>query len=139
MDISDIVAAARTHMGTPWVHQGRTRDGVDCLGVVTQVARATHGSTVDLTNYTAQAMDETMLDMCAQHLDPVAAGDWQPGDVVVMRFENNRHMGILGDYRGGEGLSVIHASSTRGQVVEHRLDSVWRRRCLGAFRFREAA
>ena len=45
----------------------------------------------------------------------------QPGDVVVVRFAADpQHIGILGDYRHG-GLSIIHAASTPGRVIETRL------------------
>ena len=38
-DPSAIVAAARTWLGVPWRHQGRTRQGVDCAGLVVLVGR----------------------------------------------------------------------------------------------------
>jgi hypothetical protein len=103
-----------------------------------QVARVTHGNTFDLTNYAAQAMDETMLDLCAEHMDAVPLASMQAADVVVIRFENQRHMGIIGDYPADPAsLSLIHAYAAARKVVEHRLDSVWRQRCIGAFRLRQ--
>lgn len=134
----DIAIEARTWVGVPWVHQGRTRDGIDCAGLVVEVARARRGNTFDVSDYQAQASDETMQALCADHMDPIDAHAVWPGDVVVIRFQNQRHMAIVGDYPVPGHLSLIHASSTHGQVVEHRLDSVWRRLIMSAYRMRGA-
>lgn len=131
---ADIVQEARTYIGTPWVHQGRSRDGVDCLGLASLVARATRGYTFDLTNYAAQASDETMLQLCRQHMQPVPALAREPGDVVVIRYGTQRHMAIVGDHPIAGEQTLIHASSILGKVVEHRLDSRWSRICIATFR-----
>ena len=34
-----VVAAARGWIGVPYLHQGRSRSGIDCIGLVLQVAR----------------------------------------------------------------------------------------------------
>jgi len=53
--------------------------------------------------------------------------------VVLIRFQRNpHHLALVGDYLYG-GLSLIHADSTLGRVVEHRLDEVWRRLIVAAF------
>lgn len=135
-----VVKEARTWLGVRWQHQGRTRDGVDCAGLVVKVAHALGYSTFDTTDYTRQARDETMLALCREHLQPVPLAAVEPGDVLVLAFENQRHMAIVGDYPYAPGeLSLIHAYALAPhKVVEMRLDSVWRARVLGAFRFTEA-
>lgn len=51
----------------------------------------------------------------------ISQRDMQPGDVLVVAIERDpQHMGIVGDYRHG-GLSLIHAASTPGKVIETRL------------------
>lgn len=132
-----VVAEARTYVGTLWVHQGRARTGIDCAGLVVEVARVTHGNTFDVRDYAPQAQDETMLALCDRLMDRVPAAAIAPGDVVVLRYERQRHMAIVGDYpHAPEALSLIHASSKHGRVVEHRLDSVWRRLIMAAYRLR---
>lgn len=132
------LAAARSYIGTPWVHQGRSRDGIDCLGLVVECARLSHGNTVDVRDYAPQAQDETMLQMCQQHMERVLISDVLPGDVVICKYGNQRHMAIVGDYPAPGELSLVHASSLFGRVVEHRLDDTWRRLMFAAFRLREA-
>jgi cell wall-associated NlpC family hydrolase len=132
-----VVNEARSYVGTRWVHQGRSRDGIDCAGLVVEVARVTHGSTFDVRDYAPQAQDETMLAMCTSLMDRVPLPEIQPGDVVVIRYDNQRHIAVVGDYPAPGALSLIHASSKFGKVVEHRLDSVWRRIIMAAFRLRD--
>lgn len=135
---ADIIEHARGFLGTPWVHQGRSRAGVDCLGLAALTARAVRGYTWDITNYAAQATDETMLQLCAEHMDPVPLARLAPGHVVVIRYQRQRHMAIVGDYAAQPGaLSLIHASSIHGKVVEHRLDSRWQRIIIAAFALRD--
>lgn len=130
-----IVTEARTWIGVRWLHQGRTREGVDCAGLVIKVAHELGLSTFDTADYARQAIDEAMLELCRGHLQPIGRQDIRPGDVLVMRFENQRHIGVVGDYIYG-GLSLIHAYAPNRKVVEHRFDSVWMSRVIGCFRFR---
>lgn len=136
----DIVTAARRWIGVRWQHQGRSRDGIDCAGLVIVVAHELGLTEFDTTDYARQATDETMLAICREHMAPVARDDLQPGDVLVLGFENQRHMAIVGDYPYPGELSIIHAYALAPhRVVETRLDSVWMKRMIGAFRFPEAA
>ncbi|WP_219209444.1 C40 family peptidase [Variovorax boronicumulans] len=141
---SEIVAEARTHLGCRWRHQGRSREGMDCLGLVLLVAHALGITDFDTRDYARQAADESMLEQCREHLLPIAFGAARPGDIAVMAFGSNRHIGIFGDYLYG-GLSLIHAFSQRvdgkkpPQVVEHRFSDDWLRShgasLIGTFRF----
>lgn len=128
---------ARKQIGTPYRHHGRDERGLDCVGLVIKVAKDLGLSDFDVTGYPRQAVDESMLGLCREHLAEVSKSDMQPGDVVVMNFHNQRHMGILGTYPLG-GLSLIHAFQWKPpQVVEIRLDDKWRARIMAAFRFKE--
>lgn len=133
--MSDIVAAARTLIGVRYRHQGRSVDGLDCLGLVVLVAQSCRHSKVDYRDYGRQAVDDTMVRLCSQHLESIAIEDIQPGDVLVMRFENQRHMAIVTDYP--ESLGMIHAYAGNRKVVEHRLDDAWKARIMRAYRFPE--
>lgn len=120
---SDIVAEARTWLGTPWQHQQRLRgQAVDCVGLIIGVARAVGlvAPDWDVTGY-SRTPDGTLLQLCDQHLQRIDRSALQPGDVVAVAMDvDPQHLGIVADYRHG-GLSVIHAASHHGRVVEHRL------------------
>lgn len=135
---ADVVAEARTYIGTPWRHQGRSREGIDCAGLVLKVMHAMRVSDFDTSDYSRQAQDETMLELCREHLQPAVFADALPGDVAVMRFGANRHTGFFADYPHG-GLSLIHAfSNYPRRVVEHRFSDDWLRSykaaLIGVFR-----
>jgi cell wall-associated NlpC family hydrolase len=136
---ADLAAEARTYLGVAWRHQGRSRQGVDCLGLVREVGHSFGLIDFDTRDYSRQATDESMLEQCRELLLPVADGDWRVGDVPVMRFGTNRHIGFFGDYLYG-GLSLIHSYSRfPRRVVEHRFDNAWLRSheasLLEVFRF----
>lgn len=119
-----IVAEARSWVGTPWVHQHRVKGrAVDCVGLVIGVARALGlvPQDFDFTGY-GRVPDGQLLLRCAQHMRPVARDAMQPGDVVVVAVEHDpQHIGILSPYPGGR-LALVHSTSTGARgVVESRL------------------
>ncbi|HWT21692.1 MAG TPA: NlpC/P60 family protein [Variovorax sp.] len=136
---ADVVAEARSWMAVKWRHQGRSREGVDCAGLVIKVAHELGLTEFDTADYSRQATDETMLELCREHLVEIVHAAAEPGDVAVMRFGANRHIGFFGDYPHG-GLTLIHAySSPPRRVVEHRFNDDWlrmnRAQLIGIFRF----
>lgn len=138
MNGADVVTAARGWTGVRWRHQGRSRDGIDCAGLVIKVAHDLGLSEFDTKDYARQATDETMLALCREHAIEIAMKDARPGDLVVLRFGNQRHIGFLGDYLHG-GLTLLHAYSHHPRkVVEHRFDETWLRavnaQLIGVFR-----
>lgn len=138
---ADIVAEARRWLGTPFLHQGRTRGvGVDCVGLLIGVARALGlvAPELDVTGYPRTPQGNTIVDRCGEHLPRLELAEAQPGDVLVVRIDVlPQHAGILADYRYG-GLSIIHALDQRGRhrgsVVEHRLDPGLAARAVAAYR-----
>jgi cell wall-associated NlpC family hydrolase len=133
-----IVAAARGWLGTPWVHQGRSKgQGVDCAGLVIGVAHELGLSTFDVTGYSRQPDGSSLQGYCDAHLDQVLVA--RPGDVALMRFADEpQHLAIFGDYVHG-GLSLVHAYMRARAVVEHGLDDLWRSRVLAVYRFKGVA
>lgn len=120
---ADIVTEARSWLGVRWKHQGRDREGIDCVGLPGEIGRAKGLIDFDIRDYLRFATDEQMLEECSAHLTRVS--DPKPGDLGILRYEGTRHMVIFGDYPGG-GLSAIHAySRAPRRVVEHRFDAGW--------------
>ncbi len=133
---ADIVAEARTWLGTRFHHQGRLKGvGVDCAGLVAGVAESLGLPVQDRTDYTRQPDGQMLEETCDQQLDRIPVADIQPGDVLLMRFdEEPQHLAIVGDYALG-GLSIIHAYAQARRVVETRLDDGWLSRVVVAYRF----
>lgn len=138
MTPAQIVAIARSTIGTPWVHQQRISGlALDCAGVPVYVASRIGIPFEDVTGYGRLPMPNEMRVALDRNLIRVAKRNMQIGDVAWIRFEAEpQHFAILGDYVHG-GFSIIHAYNGAGlnRVVEHRLDDQWLARIVGVWRF----
>lgn len=117
-----IVEQARTWIGVPFLHQGRTRIGVDCLGLVIAVGQEL--GMVDLTELEIKMMsryrriprvEEVLPALLVKTLEP---GPEVRGAIVHLTWGPGRgyHAGIL-----VEQGTVVHASSLIGSVQEEKL------------------
>ncbi|AMM23159.1 NlpC/P60 family protein [Variovorax sp. PAMC 28711] len=139
---AEVEATARQLIGVRYRHQGRSRDAVDCIGLVIVTRDILGLPNPELpVDYAPLPIDDAMLVYCKAHM--VSVTDMQPGDVVCLQYKVARHMGILGTYPHG-GLSLLHARSMHPRKVdETAFNEAWRRqeqcRVIGCFRFREVA
>lgn len=138
---AEVLARAEGWLGTPYRHQASCKGaGSDCLGLLRGVWREVHGAEpTGIPAYTADWSEpqgrEELLDAARQFLIPVAAGQEQPGDVLLFRMRPGavaKHLGILA--RTGEAAAFIHAYSGHG-VVLSPLSAPWRRKIAAIFRF----
>ncbi len=144
-----IVASARSYIGTPFAHQGRRKrnahdkGGVDCLGLLVGVARECGLSKsgvclacYDETDYGHIPNGTRLQSALKNYLHPVSDDVLLAGDVVLMRIDHHpQHLGIIGDYKQTDMLSLIHAYAPARAVVEHRLDAHWQSRIVMAYRY----
>lgn len=131
----DVVREARTWLGTKYAHQHREKGAaVDCAGVLTMTGAALSLSTFDVTDYSTYPEGMRLLTMCGEHMTRIPVADLKPADAVVLRIRRGpQHIGIVADYALG-GLSMIHADSVIGRVVETPLDGRWMARVVAAYR-----
>lgn len=126
-----VIETARSFLGCRWHHQGRSRAGIDCVGLVIKTGHALGLSDFDITDYSRQPDPVRMRALLGEHMDTIAAADAKPGDVLLMRFEKEpQHVAIVTD------IGIIHAYAQVRRVTEHRLDSIWRARIVGAYQFK---
>lgn len=136
---TDIVAVARTWIGTPYVHQASVKGaGCDCLGLLRGVWRELHGEEAeDIPPYRPDwdaPGGERLRDGLARHLAPIAVKSIAPGDVVLFRMvprASARHCAIVGERDGV--LTLIHARQNK-RVGEEPLSPFWRAKLAYAFR-----
>lgn len=140
---ADIVAAARSWIGTPYRHQGACKGaGADCLGLVRGVWRELYGEEPEAPPaYTADwaegpgadgSINETMVEAARRHLVEIGIAEAREGDVVLFRMRPRgpaKHAGVLS---GADRM--VHAWSGHA-VVETTLGRWWRARMAYAFRF----
>lgn len=124
-----VVNEARKWLGAPWQHQGRTKHGIDCVGLIIKVAHGLKLTDYDYTGYGRVPDGQTLKRLVEEHLDP--AGVDEVGAVLLLRFmQAPQHLAIRTD------VGMIHAYAHVGKVIETSFDDRWRKRVVGAYRFR---
>lgn len=153
----EIVAEARTWLGTPYAHQASLKGvGCDCLGLIRGVyhfvtGRPTEAIAPYTPMWTVVSTDETMVAGARDHLDEILTetpsmaekiAALQIGDVVLFRMLETqavRHCGIVSVMNGEK--SLIHAwqmrSAEQSVTVEVYFGLSWRTRLAHCFKFRE--
>ena len=123
ISVETIVAQAREWIGVPYLHQGRSRVGCDCLGFI---ATMLNELGVDLAlrnlplNYGADPQEllvATLSRLCRN----IAL---QPGALVAIKFPHGKFASHAAIYTGD---SMIHCYRNVGKVVEHGYRGAWPR------------
>lgn len=121
-----LIDEVRRLVGIPFIHQGRSVHGVDCIGAIALGAKnagldpeqATGlTDTRDYARTTTSEMLEKMSQVC------IRVKRAEPGVLVLFRFpleKHPQHFAILTK----EG-SIIHADVKQGRVVEHGYRGQW--------------
>ena len=127
------VAAARSYVGVPWRHLGRSRTGVDCIGLVLLAAREAGVELPDPAPYAREPQGTRLLEGILAHTTRVAEA--APGDVLLFRLGLYcGHVGIASTHPAWGVPACLHAYAPRKQVVEQPMDGELRAALLGAFR-----
>lgn len=126
-----VVAAARRYMDVPWVHQGRSMLGVDCIGLHVCPARDLGTTAFDITDYGILAdgyrLRRVLQEQCgAPH--PIAR--MRPADIILMRFRLLPHHIAMATNTG-----MLHSSASVGRVVETSINRRLRSMMIEAYRF----
>lgn len=130
---AEYVEAARAFLGTRWQHQGRTEQGVDCVGllVVPACRLGLLRPEDDVTNYSRQPDGEELSTLLHRYC--IRLAKWQDakaGDILAIKYvDQPQHVAIMTrDYDSRWGAYIIHAfgnAEMGGKVVEHRIDKRW--------------
>lgn len=124
-----LALAAKAYEGVPFRHQGRSRAGLDCGGLLIVAAADVGRVLTDLKGYARQPDGRQLKALLDSQLTPIAIRDMQTDDVLLMRFSKHpQHVAIKTD------TGLIHAYQDAGEVVEQGLDKKWRNRIVGAYR-----
>lgn len=131
---SEIVAAARDWLDVPYQHQGRTRDGIDCIGFTWAVAKDLGYDAIIPANYSTHPKGNQLIVGCEKWLIRQERMQLIAGDIAIMwgftRGEA-QHFAIMGE--SSARLTMIHAWSRHGKVVEHGYDNFWAKRLMAIY------
>lgn len=131
---AEFVAAARSYMGVRWQHQGRTRHGIDCLGLPICTTHDLGLSTFDVSGYSTSPDGSLTLGLEEQCIKQPAGTEPAAGMLAEIRFASlPQHVAIIVPYHLG-GLALLHSMSHfPRRVAEHRLDDEWRRKIVALY------
>jgi cell wall-associated NlpC family hydrolase len=135
---------ARSYVGVPFVHQGRDRTGLDCLGLLLCVGHdigylqpKAFETLARIQDYQRYPDVRRLREGLDTWLTPAESSIVQAGDIILCRIEGRaQHLGIVGAYGADDALTLIHAYAPLQKVVEHRLDKRWRERITAIYRWR---
>lgn len=120
----DLIAAARSRIGMRWLHQGRTEQGVDCVGLVLVCLRDLGIEVPDMPGYRRSPHPIHFIEHIRTNTDRAPAP--APGMMGVFRDGNQPcHVGIFAEMHGQ--LSLIHAYAGLGKVLEEPFIHDWPR------------
>ena len=140
-----IVAQARSWVGVPFAHMGRSREkGVDCAGLVHGVYASLYGEVAEIGSYPAAPNPNHVLAMLDRYgvKSEKTQEQLQPGDVAALWGVDPgtpRHVAIIGWDPMCRRITMIHAFSKPKKVVEHSWDQFWAKRYVCAYEFPNAA
>ena len=122
-DAAAVVREARTWVGVPFRHQGRDRNGIDCVGLPIVVLKSL-GITVpefaplDYPRQPTTDLERRFLPSCT----PLP--DYVPGCAIVIKWQRSlMHIALYTDTD-----TLIHVMERNKAVVEHGFRGMWRER-----------
>jgi cell wall-associated NlpC family hydrolase len=132
----ELIAAARTWLRTPHVHQGRLKGvACDCVGVPIGAARETGlvAPDFDVTGYARNPDPALMRAKLDEFMDRIPKAEMKGGDLLFLIPGRRipQHVALLTFDR-----TMIHAIDEVRGVSEHILDDRWRRAIVDVYRFR---
>ena len=135
---ADIVAVARSWIGTPYRHQASLKGvGCDCLGLIRGVWRAVIGDEPECApayapDWAEASGGEALAQAALRNLVAIDCTEFAEGDVLLFRWRTHlpaKHAAIV-----ASADTMIHAHDG-ASVAEVALAPWWRRRIAYAFRF----
>lgn len=127
-----VVAETRSWIGVRWLHQGRNRHGIDCIGLVVVVRSALAIGDYDLTGYPREPDGTFMTHFFRAGGVRVPILDAKPADLLLFRDARSPcHVGIV-TVRDGEVMRMVHAHTTRRKVVEEPVIHEWQQKWVAA-------
>lgn len=138
-----LVQAARSFVGSKWKHRGRSKAGIDCVGLIVLAGKecGLHEYPDDV-DYTRTSKGQDLLEPFRRHGVEIRFGpdmglqNLQDGDILILRDTIfPQHAGIIATNSRGV-KTMIHASAYYGRVIEEPLKDEHNKKAITAFRFR---
>lgn len=135
--IDAVIAEARSYLGVKWRHRGRSRHGIDCIGLVVLSLRAAGIDVTDEIGYSRTPWKYGLDAHLQARFGDAVADDMRPGDIVTLCAPGQPEPGHVGIVASRDDrLTLIHsyAALANSVVVEHGIDADWQRRIHTIYR-----
>lgn len=120
-----ISSEARRWLGVPYVHQGRTRFGVDCIGFVICVRDTVERwpqAMNEMRNYKRMPSNGLLLAKLTTYCTMLEAPE--EGCVIAIQWPKTKEPSHVGIYSAG---NILHAYLRSRAVIEHGFRAQWLR------------
>jgi cell wall-associated NlpC family hydrolase len=130
--IQEFVNHAKKYVGTPFLHQGRDKNGMDCIGVVVVPLNEIGFFEYDNKNYKRYGLGGEIIEILTKYCYQIdyPNTDLKAGDILMFSKQKSQHLAIY------TGYSIIHANNNIGKVVEHDLDDKWKELITRVYRYK---
>lgn len=122
MTREDYIARVREWLGVRFRHQGRSRMGVDCAGLVVETLRECGCLPAEMPSNYGRFPSGVMIETIRAHCRPLPAPAGRLAAMALIRWPGHKeasHVAIC------TGPTLIHAYQSCGQVVENGYRGPW--------------
>ena len=123
-----VTELARTWLDVPYKHQGRVKDGCDCLGLIVNLdIICKNGQNLryyDQRKYRRILNSNILLETLDNLLVTIDVKDIQPGNIALLKVGNwPQHLVVIDEIQ--PHISIIHSYSQVKKIVKQLLPAAW--------------
>jgi len=139
--IDKLISESRTYLGVPWIHQGRSRKGVDCVGFILLSFAKLNIPIVEIKGYSRHPDGTKLKEVMDNQKStrPLLPNEEiKPGDVVLFKIRKEpQHVALVTDSSTYD-LGIIHSyNGGMKEVIEHDFAEYWKKKIIAVYRVRE--
>lgn len=132
IEVQQLIEEARTWIGVPFRHQGRSKYGTDCIGLIVCIRNAVEpwAGMYEPSNYSRTSIESLLVDKMNEYgFTPVRKV--APGVVILIKWPKSKtptHVALC------LGETMIHAYRRTEKVCEVGYREPWLRMTSGLYR-----
>ena len=137
IDRQRLIADVISMIDTPYHHQGRDENGLDCVGLIIAALRRQGIDPQAPADYGKSPPGNSLLkhiDQCGL-FQQVHVGQRQPGDMLVFVIRSDpQHLGLLVERPAGGPEIMVHSADVIMRVRAATLGEAWLKRIAAVYR-----